>query len=192
MARIDEAIEVRVRPDVAFTRLTHYEEYPKFMEGMKQVERSGEDRLRFISENENGPLEWEADILAEVPAERLAWASVERPEIGTMIVLTALDGGLTRIEIATDVSGEGDADSTRARLRRDLERLRDLLEGDGDSLRSDDRSASQPVEDSNTDRRHTGVAPDDVPEATGLDAIDEDLASGDHEAPFAEDPANRP
>ena len=54
MSIIEKSIEVNVPEYTAYAQWTHFEEFPQFMEGVKEVKRLGPKRLRLES-RDRGP-----------------------------------------------------------------------------------------------------------------------------------------
>src|SRR5262249_39320188 len=77
MSRIEQSIDVDVPVETAYNQWTQFEEFPPFMDGVKQVEQLDERRLRWHAAIGGVDKSWEAEITEQVPDERVAWRSVE-------------------------------------------------------------------------------------------------------------------
>src|ERR687896_456595 len=75
MPRVDKSIEVNVPLTTAYNQWTQFEEFPRFMEGVKEVQQLGDERLHWVAEIGGERKEWYARITRQVPDEVLAWES---------------------------------------------------------------------------------------------------------------------
>src|SRR3954453_24055372 len=78
MANVTEAIEVGVPITTAYNQWTQFEEFPRFMDGVQQVEQVTDNRLHWVAEIGGKRAEWYARITEQHPDEREAWP----PEAG--------------------------------------------------------------------------------------------------------------
>ena len=76
MEKIQKSIEVNVPVNVAYKQWTHFEEFPNFMEGVKEVRKVGDKHLHWRAEVGGEEKEWDAEIIEQVPDQRISWHSV--------------------------------------------------------------------------------------------------------------------
>ena len=76
MATIERSIEVAVPVRTAYNQWTQFEEFPRFMEGVKSVRQVDDRRLVWRAEVGGREKEWEAEITEQHPDERIAWRSL--------------------------------------------------------------------------------------------------------------------
>src|SRR5918999_540672 len=102
MPRVDKSIEVNVPLTTAYNQWTQFEEFPRFMEGVKEVQQLGDERLHWVAEIGGERKEWYARITRQVPDEVLAWES----EGGTLnsgtVIFKPIDVDTTEIELHID------------------------------------------------------------------------------------------
>ena len=62
MSTIEKSIEVNVPVYTAYSQWTHFEEFPQFMEGVKEVKQLDVKRLHWKTEIAGQDKEWDAEI----------------------------------------------------------------------------------------------------------------------------------
>ena len=72
---LQESIDVGVPVSTAYNQWTQFEEFPRFMEGVKSVEQLDDRRLHWCAEIGGRSLEWDAEITEQTPDKRIAWRS---------------------------------------------------------------------------------------------------------------------
>ena len=136
MAGIEETIEVDVSVERAYEQWSRFDEYPRFVENVERVSRSG-DTLHWVAKVGPATREWDAQIVAEVPGARIAWVAPEGP-IDTDIRFESLGPQRTRVlfrermhdsALASTLAATGSADR---RARADLARFKQLVEATSD------------------------------------------------------------
>jgi len=75
MSTIEKSIEVNVPVRMAYNQWTQFEEFPNFMEGVKQVTQLDDTHLHWKAEIAGKEKEWEAEIVQQTPDHRIAWMS---------------------------------------------------------------------------------------------------------------------
>src|SRR5205814_8534535 len=72
---IEQSIDVNVPVRTAYNQWTQFEEFPRFMEGVQQVQQLDETQLHWRAEIGGKEKEWYARITEQIPDERIAWTS---------------------------------------------------------------------------------------------------------------------
>jgi uncharacterized membrane protein len=121
-----------------FTRL------PYFMDYLERVDVLDETRSRWYAKGPAGvTVEWDAEIVRDVPAERIAWQSVEPADVpnrGVVAFREVADGATeVRVQLEWDPPLGPVAEAVAAAFRRDpgrelenaLERFRQVMEATG-------------------------------------------------------------
>ena len=138
MSTIQKSIRVNVPVHTAYNHWTRFEEFPRFMEGVKEVRRLDDRHLHWKAEIAGQEREWDAEIIEQTPDQRIAWASKGGVISGGMVTFQRLSdaeaevrlqvmydsGGL--IEYATNASG-----LMSLRMRGGLERFKEAIEKHG-------------------------------------------------------------
>ena len=77
METVKESIDVDVPVSTAYNQWTQFEEFPKFMEGVESVEQIDDTHLRWVAEVGGERREWQAEIVEQIPDEKVAWRAVD-------------------------------------------------------------------------------------------------------------------
>jgi uncharacterized membrane protein len=150
MSRIEESIEVNVPVSVAYNRWTQFEEFPKFMDGVKEVKRLDATHLHWVVEVGGKVNEWDAEIIEERPDERVAWKSTSGKENAGVVTFQRL--GANRCKVSVDMGFETEGlvetlgsalGSDSRQVKTDLERFKEMIE---------DRTSSRYTESIEADR----------------------------------------
>ena len=75
MSTLEKSIEVSVPVRTAYNQWTQFEEFPRFMEGVKEVKQLDDKRLHWKAEIAGQEKEWIAEITEQTPDQRIAWTS---------------------------------------------------------------------------------------------------------------------
>ncbi|HSK16574.1 MAG TPA: SRPBCC family protein [Gaiellaceae bacterium] len=138
MANIQETIDVNVPVRTAYNQWTQFEEFPRFMEGVKSVQQLDDERMRWVAEIGGKKHEWIAEITEQHPDERVAWKAVEGDGPAGVVTFHRLDDAETRLTLQMDYEPEGMMEtlgsalgSDSRRVKGDLERFKELIESRG-------------------------------------------------------------
>jgi uncharacterized membrane protein len=136
--RIDKSIEVEVPVSTAYNQWTQFEEFPRFMEGVQEVQQLDDSRLFWAAEVGGKRKEWHAQITRQVPDEVIAWESEGGAANGGTIIFKPLDGNKTELEVHMDYDPEGFKEEVGAltgvlsrRVDGDLKRFKEFIETRG-------------------------------------------------------------
>ena len=75
MTTIVRSIDVNVPVRTAYNQGIRFDEFPKFMEGVKQGTQMDAKRLDWKAEIAGQENEWVAKIIEQTPDKRIAWTS---------------------------------------------------------------------------------------------------------------------
>ena len=75
MATVEQSIDVNVPVRVVYDQWTQFEEFPRFMDGVKSVRQIDDTHLHWVAEVAGDEKEWEAEITEQHADERVAWQS---------------------------------------------------------------------------------------------------------------------
>ena len=123
MASIEKSIEVRVPISTAYNQWTQFEEFPTFMEGVKDVTQVDDRRLHWVAEIGGKREEWDAEITDQRPDQRVAWMSTSGPRNSGVVSFQRLGDEATRILVQMEWQPEGMVESTGATLGLDERRV---------------------------------------------------------------------
>jgi uncharacterized protein YndB with AHSA1/START domain len=135
MGATTHSLEVNAPLRAVYNQWTQFEEFPRFMEGVREIRQHG-TRTLFWKVNIGGKdKEWEAEILEQVPDTRIVWQSVDGTENRGMILFEPLDPERTRITLTIEYQPEGILEMAgdalgipSSQVEGDLKRFRDFIE----------------------------------------------------------------
>ena len=135
MSTIEKSIEVNVPEYTAYAQWTRFEEFPQFMEGVKEVKRLDAKRLHWKAEIAGQDKEWDAAITEETADQRLAWTSQGGDIKGWVVTFHRLSDARTKVILQLELEPQGLADNAgealgmvSSRVQRDLERFKEVIE----------------------------------------------------------------
>jgi uncharacterized membrane protein len=138
MERIQKSIEVDCPLNQVYNQWTQFEEFPRFMEGVKEVKQLDDTRLHWLAEIAGKEKQWTAKIIEQIPDHRIAWESESGEFTSGVVSFQALGPNRTRVtlEISYDPKGfiENVGDTigvVSRRVENDLERFKEFLENRG-------------------------------------------------------------
>jgi HSP20 family molecular chaperone IbpA/ribosome-associated toxin RatA of RatAB toxin-antitoxin module len=129
MTILEQTVEVNVAPDVAYALWMRVEDYPRFMEGVTQVRRAGENRLHWHARRHEKDMEWDSEITETVPNQLIRWRDLEGQHRGSLM-FEPISNGQTRVrmQMEFDALPVDKAQALTARVAGDLERFRTMAE----------------------------------------------------------------
>jgi len=136
--QVEKSVIVNVPVSVAYNQWTQFEEFPHFMSGVQQVHQLSDDRLHWVAEIGGVKREWEADILEQVPDQKVAWAAREGATNAGAVRFEDLGGGQTRVHLSLEFEPDGLVDKAADALgivertaKNDLDRFKAFIEDEG-------------------------------------------------------------
>ncbi len=135
---IEEGIEVQVPVRTAYNQWTQFEEFPRFMEGVKEVRQLDDTRLYWVAEIAGQEREWEAKITEQQPDERIAWAGGgDAPNAG-VVTFHRLDDNSCRVMLQMEYYPETFTEKAAdvlgvigRRVKGDMKRFKEYIESRG-------------------------------------------------------------
>jgi uncharacterized membrane protein len=138
MASIEKSIEVRVPVHTAYNQWTQFEEFPRFMEGVREVRQIDDTHLHWHAEIAGKDEEWDAVITEQIPDERIAWKNVSGARNAGVVTFHKIDPETTKLMLQIDYEPEGALESIGSalglvgrRIEGDLERFKEFVETRG-------------------------------------------------------------
>jgi uncharacterized membrane protein len=107
MASVEKSIEVEVPVNTAYNQWTQFEDFPRFMEGVKEVRQLDDARLQWRADIAGKEEQWEAEITSQVPDERVAWRSISGAENAGIVTFHPVDNGRTRVDLRIEYETDG-------------------------------------------------------------------------------------
>lgn len=138
MSVIEKSIEINVPVKTAYNQWTQFEEFPKFMEGVKQVKQLDAKRLHWKAEIGGKEKEWDAEITEQIPDERIAWRSREGAKNAGVVTFHRLSDSKSKIMLQLEYDPDGFVETVgdtagvvSQRVLGDLERFKRYIESRG-------------------------------------------------------------
>jgi uncharacterized membrane protein len=135
---IEETIEVNVPASVAYNQWTQFEDFPLFMEGIEHVQQLDDTRLHWVASVGGTKAEWDAKIVEQHADRQISWISEDGKKTRGTVTFEPLGPEKTRVRVSMSYQGEGQAEQVGSaagldarRVRADLERFKELVEGRG-------------------------------------------------------------
>jgi uncharacterized membrane protein len=138
MSQVTESVDVAVPVRTAYNQWTQFEEFPKFMGGVEQVEQLDDTHLRWAAEIAGKREEWDAEITEQRPDQRIAWRATGGKGNAGVVTFEPIGATDTRVTVQLDWEPEGVSENIGAaigmddrQVSKDLERFKDLIETRG-------------------------------------------------------------
>jgi uncharacterized membrane protein len=138
MATIEQSVDVEVPVRTAYNQWTQFEDFPKFMEGVKAVRQLDDRHLHWYAEIGGRDKEWQAEITEQHPDERIAWRSMHGARNAGVVTFHRLSDTRTRIMLQLEYEPEGVTETVgdavgvvSARVKGDLQRFKEFIESRG-------------------------------------------------------------
>jgi uncharacterized membrane protein len=135
METIKESIEVTVPVSTAYNQWTQFEEFPQFMDGVESVEQIDDTHLRWVAEIGGERRDWQAEIVDQVPDQKIAWRAVEGQGPNGVVTFESLGADQTMVIVEMSYEPEGFKEQLGAKVgmdsrgvKQDLERFKQLIE----------------------------------------------------------------
>jgi uncharacterized membrane protein len=80
MERVEKTIDVEAPLRGVYNQWTQFEEFPRFMEGVKEVRQLDDSHVHWHAEVWGKDKEWDAEITEHEPDKRISWKSVSGAE----------------------------------------------------------------------------------------------------------------
>lgn len=135
---IEESLEVAVPIRTAYDQWTQFEDFPKFMEGVKSVTQLDDKRLAWRAEIAGKEVAWNAEITQQEPDQRIGWRSTTGAENAGSVSFRALTPTSTEVTLRLTFEPEGGVQKAggmlglvKLRVHGDLERFKKFIEARG-------------------------------------------------------------
>jgi uncharacterized membrane protein len=135
MATVESSVELEVPVRVAYDQWTQFEEFPRFMDGVKEVAQLDDTHLRWTAEIGGARREWTAEITEQHPDERIAWRATDGADNAGVVTFHKLADDRSKVMLQLDFDPDGLVEQVGDKLglvsRRataDLERFKELIE----------------------------------------------------------------
>jgi uncharacterized membrane protein len=138
MSKITKEVEVDVPVSTAYNQWTQFEEFPRFMEGVKRVRQLDDKTLEWSAEVGGVERKWRAEITDQTPDRRIAWRSTTGARHNGVVTFAPAGSGGTGITLEMDVDPEGLVENLGdaagvldRRIKADLDRFKEFIQARG-------------------------------------------------------------
>jgi uncharacterized membrane protein len=135
METVKETIEVNVPVSTAYNQWTQFADFPKFMDGVKSVEQLDDTHLRWVAEVGGESRDWQAEIVEQVPDQRIAWRATDDEGPNGLVRFEPLGEATTLVTVEMSYEPEGLKEQLGAKIgldsrqvKEDLVRYKELVE----------------------------------------------------------------
>ena len=135
MSVIEQSIEINVPVKTAYNQWTQFEEFPRFMEGVKEVKQIDDTHLHWKADVGGKQKEWKAEITEQIPDERIAWRSREGAKNAGVVTFHRLSDSKSKVMLQLEYDPDGVVEKVgdaagvvSQRVLGDLERFKQYIE----------------------------------------------------------------
>lgn len=133
--QIEKSIEVKAPLHTTYNQWTQFEEFPMFMEGVKEVQQLDDKRLHWRAEIAGKVKEWDAEIFEQVPDTKIAWRSTSGARNDGIVTFDKRGNDKTRVTLHLDYDPKGATENVgdalgfvSRRVEGDLKRFKEFVE----------------------------------------------------------------
>jgi uncharacterized membrane protein len=138
METIKESIDVNVPVNTAYNQWTQLEQFPKFMEGVESVTQIDSTHLRWAANVGGARREWDAQIVEQVPDQKIAWRAASGNGPNGIVTFEQLGPESTLITVEMSYEPDGLMEQLGSKVgidsrqvEGDLRRFKQLVETTG-------------------------------------------------------------
>jgi uncharacterized membrane protein len=138
MGSYEQSIDVSVPVRTAYNQWTQFEEFPRYMEGVHEVQQLDDTHLLWVADIGGQRREWKSEITEQRPDERIAWRSMEGVTHAGVVTFHRLGDSETRVMLQMEYEPEGALEKAGdaagivgSRIKGDLERFKEFIESRG-------------------------------------------------------------
>ena len=138
MSTIEKSIEVNVPVRTAYNQWTQFEEFPRFMEGVKEVTQLDATHLHWKAAIAGQDKEWDAEITEQTPDQRVAWTSRGGTINGGVVTFHRLSDARSKVMLQLEYAPQGLVENVgdalgvvSSRVQGDLKRFKEFIEKRG-------------------------------------------------------------
>ena len=138
MSVVEKSIELNVPVNTAYNQWTQFEEFPRFMEGVEQVQQIDDKHLHWKASIGGKQEEWDAEITEQIPDQKIAWMSQGGAKNAGLLTFSSLANNKSKINLRVEYEPQGIIEKTgdavgvvSGRVEGDLKRFKDFIESRG-------------------------------------------------------------
>jgi uncharacterized membrane protein len=138
MTNVVQSVDVEVPVSTAYNQWTQFEDFPRFMDGVKSVTQTDDTHLRWVAEIAGKEESWEAEVTEQHPDERVAWRATSGAGNAGVVTFHRIEDNVTRVTLQLDADPEGIVENVGTalgfldrRVKGDLQRFKEFIESRG-------------------------------------------------------------
>jgi len=138
MSTVEKHIDVELPLRTVYNQWTQFEEFPEFMAGVERVTQLDDTHLHWVAEIAGAKREWDAEIVEQVPDERVAWRSLDGTGNAGVVTFLPVGPQTTRVTLELVFEPEGVTEQVGDKLgfvskhaEGDLKRFKEFIESRG-------------------------------------------------------------
>lgn len=135
MAEIEKSIEINLPVSTVYDQWTQFEDFPKFMEGVKEVRQLDDESLYWRADIGGKEKKWTAEIEEQEPDTRIKWRSISGARNDGLVTFDKVADGKTKVSLTLYYDPEGAIENTgdaigmvSRRVEGDLKRFKKFIE----------------------------------------------------------------
>ena len=137
-SEIEKSVEVNVPVRTAYNQWTQFEEFPRFMSGIKEVRQITDKKTHWVADVGFKEKEWDADIVEQTPDRRVAWRNTSGAPNAGVVTFEPIGADRTRVTARMTYHPEGFVEQVgdflgvvSNRVQGDLDRFKTFIESRG-------------------------------------------------------------
>ena len=138
MERMEKSIEVACPVRTVYNQWTQFEEWPRFMAGVKEVKQLDDTHTHFHAEVWGKDKEWDAEITEQVPDQVISWRSVSGAPNAGSVRFEPVSHDRTLVRLIMEYEPEGAMEKVGdavgvfgARMQNTMEDFKKFIENRG-------------------------------------------------------------
>ena len=128
---IEQTVAVHAPIAEVFERWCRVEDFPSFMEGVREIRWLDEKRFSLKSENDGEFYHSICELTLRIPERRMAWRTLEGPDCSGVACFQIAGGGRTEVTLKmryNPETGWHNLEQVEQRLGRNMKRFKELVE----------------------------------------------------------------
>ena len=137
-SEVEKSVEVNVPVRTAYNQWTQFEEFPRFMHGVKEVRQITDKKTHWVAEVGFKEKEWDADIVEQVPDQKVAWRNTTGAPNAGVVTFQPVGADRTKVTVRMTYHPESFVEQAgdflglvSHRVQGDLDRFKAFIEERG-------------------------------------------------------------
>ncbi len=138
MERVEKYVEVEAPIRMVYNQWTQFEDFPRFMEGVKSVKQTDDTHLHWVAEIAGKEKEWAAEITKQEPDRLIAWRSLAGDPVNGIVTFDKVNDSTTKVTVQMEYDPKGFVETlgdslgiVSMRIEGDLKRFKKFIEDRG-------------------------------------------------------------